>query len=164
MGRLPSGSEALDQARLDLTNASSVHQLRAAQAVVFPLDLGLSLTATAKLIGMTPGWVARARVRYIQLHKNGKKPEIRGGRRNNLLTLDEEVEIVRAAISKQRNTWDSLVVTLRKELERRLQQRSPQRSPRTVALSTAYNILNRVRNNHPGEYDRWKYPCYYVDN
>jgi len=86
---------------------------------------------------MTPGWVARARIRYIYLHAKGKKADTRGGRRNNLLSLDEEKQLVQAALQRARSSWDSPMQTLKPLLDKKV--------GRIVALSTAYNILNRVR-------------------
>lgn len=136
MARNPTGNEALAQARSDLLTAETVAELRVAQAVVFPLDLGISLTRTAELIGKTPGWVARARISYISNHKNAELPGLRGGRRNNLLPPDEEIEFVKAALLEPRVQSISDVIALKFALEKRVGRR--------IALSTAYNILDRV--------------------
>ncbi len=138
MARRSTGIEALEQARHDLHCATSVEQLRVAQSVILPLDLGISLARTANLIGVTPGWVARARIRYIHLYNYGEIADTRGGRRNNLLAPDEEIDFVEAALrGPGRNHWLSDVQALKSALETRVKRR--------IALSTAYNILNRVR-------------------
>lgn len=137
MARNPTGKDALNQARIDLLTAETAAELRVAQAVVFPLDLGISLTQTAELIGKTSGWVARARIHYIRQYENAELPNVRGGRRNNLLAPDEEIEFVKAALLEPRVKFLSDVKALKLALEKRVGRR--------VALSTAYNILNRVQ-------------------
>lgn len=154
MARNSTGRDTLKQARHDLTTASTTKQLRVAQAVVFPLDLGISLARTAELIGMTSGWVARSRIRYITLQRKGKTPDSRGGRRNSLLTPDEEKEFVRLGLLGIRNTWDTLVISLKKSLEQKVR--------RPVALSTVYNILNRVKKADPEQYRNWHSYEYYL--
>jgi len=56
MGRRASGGEFLEQAKACLTEARTVEALRQAQAVVLPLELGLSLEQTAQAIGVSVGW------------------------------------------------------------------------------------------------------------
>lgn len=56
MARMARGQEALAQARTAIAEAKTVEQLRQAQAVVLPLEHGLSLEATAQMIGLNrPG-------------------------------------------------------------------------------------------------------------
>lgn len=139
MARKPTGIEALEQARHDLLGATSVEQFRVAQAVILPLELGISLARTAELIGMTSGWVARARIRYIYLYNNAEIPAPRGGRRNNLLAPEEEIDFVEAALrGPTRDRSISDIQALKSALEKRL-------GHDRFALSTAYNILNRVK-------------------
>jgi len=55
MARKASGADQLDQALLALRTAQTADELRAAQAVVLPLALGLSLRQTAQAIGRSVG-------------------------------------------------------------------------------------------------------------
>ena len=64
MARLASGVEVLKFARQRIVSAKTVAQLRQAQAVVLPLDCGLSIKKTAAVTGMTPGWVCQLRRRF----------------------------------------------------------------------------------------------------
>jgi len=62
MSRPASGDEeVLLSARKAITSAKTVEQLRQAQAVVLPLDYGLSLADTAQVIGVLPGWACQLR-------------------------------------------------------------------------------------------------------
>ena len=51
MGRTASGREVLEQAKACLAQARTVEELRQAQAVVLPLEFGLTLLQTAQAIG-----------------------------------------------------------------------------------------------------------------
>ena len=55
MSRPASGAEQLDLARAQVKSARSAAQLRAAQAVLLPLELGLSLEQTALAVGRSVG-------------------------------------------------------------------------------------------------------------
>ena len=67
MSRPASGdAEVLMSARKAIATARTVEQLRQAQAVVLPLDHGLSLADTARVIGVSPGWACQLRRRFMQ--------------------------------------------------------------------------------------------------
>ena len=100
-----------------------------------PLELGITLAQTAAMIGMTPGWVARSRVRYIQKHSEQVELKPRGGRRNNLLSPKEELAMVNAAVKSLHPAFAPVVLRLKDAIQERI--------GRQIALSTAYNILNR---------------------
>ena len=65
MSRTFHGHESVDAALSALATASTVEQLRQAQAVVLPLRYGLNLQQTAEVIGLSPGWVSRLRNSFI---------------------------------------------------------------------------------------------------
>ena len=135
MGRRTTGSKALDQATKDIFNAKTIEELQIAQAVVLPLLLGISLAQTSKVIGKSPAWVARTRMKYI---KGPLVPELgpgRGGRRNNLLTLGDEMILFDSC--KRRRYYDR---PEGKQLRRAIEEKIG----RTIAISTAYNIIDRV--------------------
>ena len=46
----------MEQARAMLARAETLEQLRQVQAVVLPLDYGLSMEQTARIIGHSVGW------------------------------------------------------------------------------------------------------------
>ena len=53
MGRKASGAEVLEQAKACLLKARTIDELRQAQAVVLPLDYGMSLEKTAQDMGVS---------------------------------------------------------------------------------------------------------------
>ena len=63
--------KVLLSARQSIASAKRVEQLRQAQAVVLPLDHGLSLADTAQMIGVSPGWACQLRRRFMRGHDCG---------------------------------------------------------------------------------------------
>ncbi|MDR3221374.1 MAG: winged helix-turn-helix domain-containing protein, partial [Candidatus Accumulibacter sp.] len=61
MGRKASGAEWLEQAKVCLSKAKTIDEPRQAQAVVLPLEWGLSLEQTAQIIGVSVGWACQLR-------------------------------------------------------------------------------------------------------
>lgn len=66
MARTASGSEFLEQAKACLAKARTVNELRQAQAVVRPLELGISMKQTALLLGVSEDWACQLRTRFIR--------------------------------------------------------------------------------------------------
>lgn len=107
--------------------------------MVLPLDFGLTLEQTAVIVGRSVGWVSRQRRAYISGSSVGGEGAIsRGGRRNQLMTESEEMDLVQRAI--QLTFWVSgfhtVVDSMRYLLEEEL--------GRPVATSTIYQIVKRV--------------------
>jgi transposase len=137
MSRTASGDDqVLMNARKAIACAQTVEQLRQAQAVVLPLDYGLSLADTAVVIGVSPGWACHLRRRFM----NGKMagaPDAptAGGRKRENMSLQEEREFL-APFFASAATGDVLVVgQIKAALDQRL--------GRKVALASAYNLLHR---------------------
>ena len=61
MARPASGTDQIEAARASLKNAITADQLRAAQSVLLPLELGLSLVQTAQAIGRSVGATCKMR-------------------------------------------------------------------------------------------------------
>ncbi len=89
MARPASGDEqVLVKARQAIAEARTVEQLRQAQAVVLPLDFGLSLADTARVMGVSRCWVCQLRRRFMQGHIAGAPDApTAGGRRCQNLSL-----------------------------------------------------------------------------
>lgn len=65
MARTPKGSEHIVAARRLMKTARTADEMRMAQAVLLPLDLGLSIEQTAKAIGRSAGATSTLRNRFI---------------------------------------------------------------------------------------------------
>jgi hypothetical protein len=91
MARPAGGRAVLAQAKAVLETARNVDELTMAQAVVLPLELGLTLRQTAAAIGVSPGWVCRLRNRFERIIQGEESPkQVRGGLRRELLTPEQE--------------------------------------------------------------------------
>jgi hypothetical protein len=134
MARRATGNEALEAAREQLRTATTADELRVALAVILPLDERLSLRRTSELIGRSEAWVARERRRYI----TGDRPaaRTRGGRRNQLMTADEETQIVRRGIMLSAYRWERARPQIREFIEEKV--------GRPIADSTLDSIIARV--------------------
>ncbi len=93
-----------------LATAWSVDELKMAQAVVLPLERGLTLRQTAAALGLSPGWVCRLRRRFERIVRGEEtsKPK-RGGRRRELLTPEPEAAFL-APYAEQAKAGGLLVV------------------------------------------------------
>jgi hypothetical protein len=81
MARKASGADQMASARELLRAAKTADELRTAQAVLLPLELGLSLEQTAKAIGRSVGATCNLRTRYCS--HCGNPLRSRCGRRKN---------------------------------------------------------------------------------
>ena len=135
MARTARGADNLEWAREVLAQAQTVEQLRQAQAVVLPLDYGLSMEQTARAIGRSVPWTCRLRNRFLagEIVGDGQR-KARGGRRRQT-TAEQERELL-APFLERASTGGTLVVgQVKAELETRL--------GRSMALSSVYNLLHR---------------------
>lgn len=136
MGRRASGGECLEQAKACLAKARTVEALRQAQAVVLPLELGLSLEQTAQAIGVSVGWACQLRTRFVRA---GGVPDSgwarKGGRRHENMTRAEEVAFLAPFFEKAKAGGILVVGEIKRALDVRL--------GRKVAPASAYNLLHR---------------------
>ena len=65
MARLATGLSVIEAARKQLSEAKTLEELRSAQALIFPLDLGLSMAQTVQAIGLSKGWACHLRRAFI---------------------------------------------------------------------------------------------------
>lgn len=124
------------QARQAIAAATTVEQLRQAQAVVLPLEHGLSLQATAQMIGLSVGWTSRLRNAFIRgdVVGDGSTPP-RGGRHHANFTPEREIEVLKPFLDRARTGGVLMVPEIKPLLEAAL--------GRTMALSSVYNLLHR---------------------
>lgn len=137
MARKASGADQLARARLALRTAKSADELRAAQAVVLPLALGLSLKQTAQAIGRSVSATCSLRIRYCQVAR-GERDPARGKRalRNRAnLAWQREARIIEKALKAAAHDGGALVPALKVKVEKAL--------GKPIALSTIYRMLAR---------------------
>jgi len=136
MARAARGVEVLEIAREMVARAETIEQLRQAQAVVLPLDYGLSLAQTAQAIGRSTEWTCRLRNRFLagEIVGDGQRQR-RGGRRRQNLTPAREGELLAPFLDRARTGGILVVGQIKAQLEREL--------GRPLALSSVYNLLHR---------------------
>ena len=126
----------MGEAKKAAASAKTANELRIALALLLPAECGLTLSQTADVLGRSVSWVARQR----KLGVSGPRARLntgRGGRRNALLTPDEEVELVKLAVVMSNRPRGGGIA---KQLAALVHERKKVRpSP-----STAYGILERV--------------------
>lgn len=136
MARPPSGQEHVKRAKQAIADARTVEELRRAQAVVLPLEYGLTLPQTAEVIGVGTSWACRLRREFMLIASGQKKPkQPRGGRRRENLTAQQEQEFLQPFVDQAQGGGVLIVSAIRQALEQRL--------GRGVALSSVYNLLHR---------------------
>ena len=136
MGRSARGAEVLDMAQEMIRRATTIDELRQAQAVVFPLAYGLSLDETAQAIGQSVTWTCRLRNRFLAGETVGDgRRQHAGGRRRQNLSVDREREILSPFLARAGKGGILVVPQIKAELEAAL--------GRSMALSSVYNLLHR---------------------
>jgi transposase len=136
MARTARGRELLDEAKMCVSKAKTVEELRQAQAMLLPLEYGLSLEQTAEAIGVSKGWACQLRTQFIR--NGGRRPEpkpARGGRRRENMSLEEEAIFLRPFFEKAATGGILIVSEIKQSLYARL--------GRKVALASVYNLLHR---------------------
>ena len=130
--------KAVARARKAVAQATSLEELRAAQAVLLPAVMDTTLTETAALIGVGRATVARLQASFRQLGKGAAMENKRknwGGRRNALLTVAEEQEFLVPWLEQARKGGLLVVSPLRAALAQKL--------GKPVKASVMYRLLAR---------------------
>jgi transposase len=136
MARPPRGQEDVDRALGSIATATTIEQLRQAQAVVFPLRYGLSLKQAAEAIGVSRGWACRLRNQFIAGNVVGNKGKaVRGGRRRENFSHEREAELLKPFLESASHGGILVVGQIKPQLEAAL--------GRTMALSSVYKLLHR---------------------
>lgn len=135
MARIARGEELIESALAVIASATTVEQLRQAQAVVMPL-CGLSLDMTAKLTGLSAGWVSKSRNRFLRGKPVGDASEpARGGRRRQHFSVEQEAKLLEPLLSQAREGGILVMGQIKPYLEEALGH--------PMALSSAYALLHR---------------------
>lgn len=137
MARKASGIDQLVSARELLRTAKTAAELRAAQAVLLPLELEMSIEETAKAIGRSIRWTCSMRTRYGRVARGEENaPRMKRDLRNRAIaTLEQEAQILDEVLAEGAQGGVVVVPPLKEKIEKRLGKR--------VALSTIYRMLAR---------------------
>ena len=82
--------ELVKRARLAAGRATNLEELREAQAVLLPAQIGATLEQTAALLGVGRASVGRLQARFRRTTQTGPRPRNWGGRRNALMSNEHE--------------------------------------------------------------------------
>ncbi|MCL2344445.1 MAG: winged helix-turn-helix domain-containing protein [Desulfobulbus sp.] len=137
MARQASGEECIEAAYKLLKSARTANDLRLAQAVLLPLEMGLSLEQTAKIIGLSKGRTSSIRTQFAQICA-GLRPAPRSKRmlRNRAkANLEREKQVLDEVLATAAMGGTVVVSRIKPEVETRL--------GKPMALSTLYRMLAR---------------------
>lgn len=137
MARPASGADQLKQAQASLKSATSADQLRIAQAVLLPLELGLTLAQTAKAIGRSVGATCRMRVNFCAVRAGTRQPaQAKTALRNRAAdTLEREAQALDKVLTGANAGGVVIIPRLKPLIEKELGH--------TIALSGLYRMLHR---------------------
>jgi len=137
MARTAGGKDQLGMARTALRNAKTADELRAAQAVVLPLELGLTIAQTAIAIGRSVGVTCNMRTRYSRIARQEAAPPVskRQLRNRARMPLDEESAMLDEILVNATQGGVAIVPPLQEKFVEKL--------GKPVALSTIYRMLAR---------------------
>ena len=137
MARIAGGKDQLAMARDALRKAKTADELRVAQAVVLPLESGLSIAQTAIAIGRPIGVTCTMRTRYSRIALREAVPSVskRQLRNRARLSLEDEGAMLDEVLEQA--TQGGVVIVPQ------LQERFAEKPGKPVALSTIYRMLAR---------------------
>ena len=137
MARPAGGIEHVVAARELLRSAKTAAELRRAQAVLLPLDLGLSLEQTARAIGRSVNATCAIRTRFAKIAEGVMEPpRAKTTLRNHALAdLEREASILDEVLADAQKGGIVVIPQLKPLIEAKL--------GKSVALSTVYRMLAR---------------------
>lgn len=137
MVRPVTGSEHIAAARELLKTARTADELRLAQAVLLPLEHGLTIGQTAAVIGRSRGVTCSMRTRFARVAQGSQAaPRSKRELRNRAnADLDREREILDEVLAGAATGAVVVIPRLKPAIEAKL--------GRTVALSSIYRMLAR---------------------
>ena len=83
MARPATGREFVEAAKERIASAKTVDALRAAQALLLPLEFGLSLEQTATIIGLSKSRTGKLRTRFQRIETGQEQVQTKKGLRNH---------------------------------------------------------------------------------
>lgn len=137
MARPASEKDQIEAAKTSLKNASTADQLRAAQSVLLPLELGLTLAQTAKAIGRSVGATCRMRTTFCAVATGQRVPaQPKTALRNRAkATLKQEAAVLDKVLHDAHLGGVVVIPRLKPLIEKEL--------GKTMALSGVYRMLHR---------------------
>lgn len=124
-------------AQLLIETATTVQQLRRGQAMLLPALTGASMATTARLLGVGRNQVCvlRRQLRSPDVESSSGEQERRGGRRQELLSLQEETQFLQGWIDQAKEGAALAVAPIHAAFEKKVGKRVPK--------STIYRMLGR---------------------
>ena len=136
MARPATGREFIKTAKERIASAKTVDALRAAQALLLPLEFGLSLEQTATVIGLSKSRTGKLRTKFQRIETGAVQIRSKKQLRNHArMSLDEELKFLARFVAKARDPGALPVAELKAELEKC--------TGRPVSTSTVYQLLRR---------------------
>ena len=136
MARPATGREFIKTAKERIASAKTVDALRAAQALLLPLEFGLSLEQTATVIGLSKSRTGKLRTQFQRIETGAVKIRNKKELRNHArMSLDEEVKFLTGFVARATNPAALSVAELKAELEKC--------TGRPVSTSAVYHLLRR---------------------
>ena len=137
MARSAGGVEHVVAARELLRSAKTAEELRRAQAVLLPLDLGLSLEQTARAIGRSVNATCAIRTRFAKVAEGVMAPpQAKTALRNHALAdLEREASILDEVLADAQKGGIVVIPQLKPLIEEKV--------GKPMALSTVYRMLAR---------------------
>ncbi len=137
MARPAGGVEHVVAARELLRSAKTAEELRRAQAVLLPLDLGLSLEQTARAIGRSVNATCAIRTRFAKVAEGVMgPPQAKTALRNHALAdLEREASILDKVLADAQKGGIVVIPQLKPLIEEKV--------GKPMALSTVYRMLAR---------------------
>ncbi len=131
------GAEHLEAVKELLHTAKTAAELRQAQAVLLPLELGLSLEQAARAIGRSVSATWAIRTRFTKIATGIlKPPRTKTVLRNHALAdLDEETQILNEVLANAQTGGITVIPQLKPLIETKI--------GKPMALSTVYRMLAR---------------------
>ncbi len=133
--RREESAELVKRASEAAERATSLEELRAAQAILLPAQTGATLTQTAALLGVGRASVGRLQARFRRTAETGPERRNWGGRRNALLSKEEEGKFLAPWLEAAKAGGMLVVSPLRAALAAKL--------GRPVKPSVIYRLLAR---------------------
>ena len=137
MARPASGSEHIEAARKLLKTARTADELRLAQSVLLPLELGLSIEQTAQAIGRSSGATCTMRTRFGKVASGlMASPRSKRELRNRAnADLQRERQILDEVLTHAASGGVIVIPQIKPAIEAKL--------GKTLALSSVYRMLAR---------------------